>query len=52
MVFPGPHLDGKSVYQLFESEGVTLSAGVPTVWLALLNHMKENGCASRPSSAP
>jgi len=42
MVFPGQHLDGKSVYQLFESEGVTLSAGVPTVWLALLNHMKEN----------
>src|SRR5712664_2714804 len=42
MVFPGQHLDGKSVYQLFEAEGVTLSAGVPTVWLALLNHMKEN----------
>jgi fatty-acyl-CoA synthase len=42
MVFPGPHLDGKSVYQLFESEGVTMSAGVPTVWLGLLNHMKEN----------
>src|SRR5258706_16049673 len=42
MVFPGPHLDGKSVYQLFESEGVTMSAGVPTVWLGLLNYMKEN----------
>ena len=42
MVFPGPHLDGKSLHQLFESEGVTMSAGVPTVWLGLLNHMKEN----------
>src|SRR5947199_9895182 len=42
MVFPGPHLDGKSVYELFEKEAVTLSAGVPTVWLALLNYMKEN----------
>src|SRR5688572_23844852 len=41
MVFPGPHLDGKSLHQLFESEGVTMSAGVPTVWLGLLNYMKE-----------
>ncbi len=42
MVFPGPHLDGKSLHQLFESEGVTMSAGVPTVWLGLLNYLKEN----------
>jgi acyl-CoA synthetase (AMP-forming)/AMP-acid ligase II len=41
MVFPGQHLDGKSVFELFESEGVTLSAGVPTVWLGLLNYMKQ-----------
>ena len=41
MVFPGPHLDGKSLYELFEAEGVTMSAGVPTVWLGLLNYMKE-----------
>src|SRR5688572_8578990 len=41
MVFPGPHLDGKSLHQLFESEGVTMSAGVPTVWLGLLTYMKE-----------
>jgi acyl-CoA synthetase (AMP-forming)/AMP-acid ligase II len=41
MVFPGPHLDGRSLHQLFESEGVTMSAGVPTVWLGLLNYMKE-----------
>ncbi len=42
MVFPGPHLDGKSLHALFEAEGVTLSAGVPTVWLGLLNYMKEH----------
>ncbi|HEX5766611.1 MAG TPA: AMP-binding protein, partial [Burkholderiales bacterium] len=41
MVFPGPHLDGKSLHELFETEGVTMSAGVPTVWLGLLNHVKE-----------
>jgi acyl-CoA synthetase (AMP-forming)/AMP-acid ligase II len=41
MVFPGPYLDGKSLHQLFEAEGVTMSAGVPTVWLGLLNYMKE-----------
>jgi len=43
MVFPGPHLDGKSLHELFETEGVTMSAGVPTVWLGLLNYMKEKG---------
>jgi fatty-acyl-CoA synthase len=41
MVFPGPHLDGKSLHELFEAEGVTMSAGVPTVWLGLLGYMKE-----------
>ncbi len=39
LVFPGPALDGKSLYALFEAEGVTLSAGVPTVWLGLINHV-------------
>ena len=42
MVFPGPHLDGKSVYELIEQEKVTLSAGVPTVWLMLLQHLAAN----------
>ena len=41
MVFPGPYLDGKSLHELFEAEGVTMSAGVPTVWLGLLAYMKE-----------
>jgi fatty-acyl-CoA synthase len=41
LVFPGHHLDGKSLHKLFETESVTMSAGVPTVWLGLLNFMKE-----------
>jgi fatty-acyl-CoA synthase len=40
LVFPGPALDGKSVYDLIETEGVTYSAGVPTVWQMLLTHMR------------
>ena len=42
LVFPGPALDGKSIYELFEQEGVTFSAGVPTVWLSLLTHVSQN----------
>ena len=41
LVFPGGALDGKSVYDLIEGEGVTMAAGVPTVWLGLLNHMAQ-----------
>jgi 3-(methylthio)propionyl---CoA ligase len=41
LVFPGQHLDGKSLHELFEAEAVTMSAGVPTVWLGLLNYVKE-----------
>jgi fatty-acyl-CoA synthase len=43
LVFPGPALDGKSVYDLLESEKVTFAAGVPTVWQMLLGHMQANG---------
>ena len=38
LVFPGGALDGKSLYELFEAEKVTCSAGVPTVWQGLLAH--------------
>ncbi|NRF67220.1 fatty-acid--CoA ligase [Aquincola sp. S2] len=40
LVFPGPFLDGKSLHELFEAEGVTVSAGVPTVWQGLLAHVE------------
>ena len=42
LVFPGPWLDGKSLHDLFEGEGVTVSAGVPTVWQGLLTHVEAN----------
>jgi fatty-acyl-CoA synthase len=45
LVFPGPFLDGASLHELFEREGVTLSAGVPTVWQGLLAHVEANGLA-------
>jgi acyl-CoA synthetase (AMP-forming)/AMP-acid ligase II len=45
MVMPGAALDGKSLYELFEAEGVTFSAGVPTVWLGLLNYALQNDLA-------
>ncbi len=47
LVLPGPALDGKSLYELFESEQVTMSAGVPTVWFGLLHYMEDTSCASR-----
>ena len=43
LVFPGPALDGKSIYELIETEKVTYAAGVPTVWQMLLTHMKPGG---------
>ena len=43
LVLPGAALDGKSLYELFESEQVTVSAGVPTVWQGLLAHVEANG---------
>jgi 3-(methylthio)propionyl---CoA ligase len=43
LVFPGPALDGKSIYELLESEKVSYAAGVPTVWQMLLGHMKPAG---------
>jgi fatty-acyl-CoA synthase len=42
LVFPGAGLDGKSLFELFEAEKVTLTAGVPTVWLGLLTYMRQN----------
>ncbi len=42
MVMPGPAMDGESIYELMESESVTISAGVPTIWMMLLAYMKEN----------
>ncbi len=43
LVFPGPAMDGKSIYELLEAEKVTYAAGVPTVWQMLLAHLGANG---------
>ncbi len=43
IVFPGPHLDGKSVYDLMDGEQVNSAWGVPTVWLGLLAEAKARG---------
>ncbi|WP_372000225.1 3-(methylthio)propionyl-CoA ligase [Tistrella mobilis] len=43
LIFPGPRLDGPGLAELIEMERPTVLAGVPTVWLALLNHLDEIG---------
>ena len=43
VVFPGPAMDGKSLYELMEAEGVTYAAGVPTIWQMLLSYVGAQG---------
>jgi len=43
LVLPGADLSGPALHELFEAEGVTFTAAVPTVWLALLDHMEKHG---------
>ncbi|HTD75756.1 MAG TPA: long-chain-fatty-acid--CoA ligase [Steroidobacteraceae bacterium] len=42
LVLPGPRLDGPGLYEMMENEQVTVSAGVPTVWLALLQYVEQH----------
>jgi fatty-acyl-CoA synthase len=42
LVFPGAALDGPSLFELLESEGVDSTSAVPTVWMGLINYMKQN----------
>jgi acyl-CoA synthetase (AMP-forming)/AMP-acid ligase II len=42
LVFPGPAMDGQSLCELIQAEGVTLSAGVPTIWAGVDTHLKDN----------
>ena len=48
MVLPGPRLDAASLLELIEHEGVTMSAGVPTVFLPLLTALDEAAAAGAP----
>jgi len=43
LIMPGRHLDGASLQALMNSERVTVSAGVPTVWMGLLQHLRATG---------
>ena len=43
MVMPGGKMDGASIYELLDTEKVTFSAAVPTVWLMLLQHLEDTG---------
>ena len=43
LVLPGPKLDGASVYELLDTEKITVTAAVPTVWLSLLQHLESSG---------
>jgi fatty-acyl-CoA synthase len=43
LVFPGPAMDGKSIFELIETEKVSFAAGVPTVWQMMLGHMQAGG---------
>ena len=43
LIMPGRHLDPVSLLGLMDGERVDLSVGVPTVWLALVNHMRQTG---------
>ncbi len=43
LVMPGANLDGASLYELFDTEQVSFTCGVPTVWQGLLTHMEQTG---------
>jgi fatty-acyl-CoA synthase len=42
LVMPGSKMDGASIYEMLDSEKVTVSAAVPTVWMMLLQHLDQN----------
>ena len=43
LVMPGGKMDGASIYEMLDTENVTFSAAVPTVWLMLLQYLEETG---------
>ena len=48
LVLPGPRLDGASLQGLITAEGVTCTAGVPTVWMAMLDWVDANRASLAP----
>ena len=51
LVMPGAKLDGASIYELLDTEKVTFTAAVPTVWLMLLQHLEKTGAQAAASQA-
>ena len=43
IVMPGANMDGQSIYELLDTEKVTVTAAVPTVWLMLLQYLEKTG---------
>ena len=41
LVLPGAGMDASSIYDLLETERVTVTAGVPTIWIALMRHIED-----------
>ena len=48
LVLPGPRLDGPGLLDIIRAEGVTISAGVPTIWMNLLNYCDKEGQSVAP----
>ncbi|WBU62118.1 long-chain fatty acid--CoA ligase [Paracoccus albus] len=46
LVLPGPKLDGESLARLIDAEGVTVSLGVPTIWMGLLAGLETTGATA------
>ena len=42
LALPGPHLDAASLLDLYQSEQVTFTAGVPTIWMGILQALEKN----------
>ena len=49
MVLPGPRLDGASIYELLDTEKVSCTAAVPTIWLMLLQYLEQNPSLKLPA---
>lgn len=43
LILPGPRVDGESLFELLEQEGATVTVGVPTIWMLLLETMRKKG---------
>jgi fatty-acyl-CoA synthase len=42
LILPGPHLDPENLLELYQGESVTVAAGVPTIWLSMLDHLEKH----------